>query len=395
MVKCSKAEVRRLRTALRWKIPAAQRQRIQMVLLRESGMAQPAIAAAMGVSLSTVNRAHMAYDDGGIKALKPKLNGGRKHENMTLAEEKALLARFAKAAGAGEMLNIHDLKAAYEKAIGHPTSDSTVYNLLHRHGWRKLMPRPFHPKRDSECFQSHWCIPGCLSHLSDVHAKRMLQERLTQWKTGSPVKLARGHSLLNSRPPRGKWPQRATPGPRGFSECAKRGAYGAAGFRTAGERLSIPPNGRQRCQEQQRLVGRSSWNCGRRTPESNSRCSTNRSPSLQRSDRSSVAKAPGRSRAASTRLSRKPLDRSVSPRRAHFLGWSESPAASQNQAIKEQDWLAGVGGFELTNALPKLALEVWPEFPFISERLAIRDFSRLSCQRVTCTPVQSIRSILQ
>ena len=104
MVKCSKAEVRRLRTALRWKIPAPQRQRIQMVLLRESGMTQPAIAAAMGVSLSTVNRAHMAYGHGGIKALKPKPNGGRKHENMTLAEEKALLARFAKAAVAGEML---------------------------------------------------------------------------------------------------------------------------------------------------------------------------------------------------------------------------------------------------------------------------------------------------
>ena len=49
MVKCSKAEVRRLRTALRWKLPAAQRERIQMVLLRESGMPQPAIAAAMGV----------------------------------------------------------------------------------------------------------------------------------------------------------------------------------------------------------------------------------------------------------------------------------------------------------------------------------------------------------
>jgi hypothetical protein len=32
-----------------------------------------------------------------------------------------------------------------------------------------------------------------------------------------------------------------------------------------------------------------------------------------------------------------------------------------------------VGGFELTNALPKLAFEVWPEFPFISERLAIRE----------------------
>ncbi len=119
-----------------------------MVLLRESGMTQPAIAAAMGVSLSTVNRAHMAFDHGGIKALKPKPIGGRQRENMTVAEERVLLARFAKAAGAGEMLNIHDLKAAYEKAIGHETSNSTVYNLLARHGWRKLMPRPFHPKRN-------------------------------------------------------------------------------------------------------------------------------------------------------------------------------------------------------------------------------------------------------
>jgi transposase len=148
MVKCSKGQVRRLKTALYWKGDPKRRQRIQMVLLRASGMTQPAIAQAMGASLSTVNRAHMAYDSGGIKALKSKPSGGRKRENMTVAEEKALLSRFAKAAGAGAMLNIHDLKAAYEKAIGHATSNSTIYNLLARHGWRKLMPRPFHPKRD-------------------------------------------------------------------------------------------------------------------------------------------------------------------------------------------------------------------------------------------------------
>ena len=99
MVKCTKGQIRRLKAALRWKIPPAQRQRIQMVLLRETGMTQPLIAAAMGVSLSTVNRAHMAYDHGGLEALKPRPSGGRKRENMTLEEEKALLARFAKAAG--------------------------------------------------------------------------------------------------------------------------------------------------------------------------------------------------------------------------------------------------------------------------------------------------------
>src|SRR5258708_1468842 len=134
MVKCTKRQIRELKTALRWKLPAAQRERIQMVLLRESGMTQPAIAAAMGVSLSTVNRAHMAFNHGGIKAPKPKPIGGRQRGKHTVA-------------GGGEMLNIHDFKAAYEKAIGHETSNSTVYNLLARHGWRKLMPRPFHPKR--------------------------------------------------------------------------------------------------------------------------------------------------------------------------------------------------------------------------------------------------------
>jgi len=29
-------------------------------------------------------------------------------------------------------------------SVDHPRA----YNLLHRHGWRKLVPRPFHPKRD-------------------------------------------------------------------------------------------------------------------------------------------------------------------------------------------------------------------------------------------------------
>jgi hypothetical protein len=40
----------------------------------------------------------MAYDQGGLKTLRPKPCGGRKRENMTIAQEKALLARFAKAA---------------------------------------------------------------------------------------------------------------------------------------------------------------------------------------------------------------------------------------------------------------------------------------------------------
>jgi Homeodomain-like domain len=59
MVKCSRRLHRELKAASQWQIPPVQRQRIQMVLLRESGMSQPAIVEAMGVSLSTVNQARL------------------------------------------------------------------------------------------------------------------------------------------------------------------------------------------------------------------------------------------------------------------------------------------------------------------------------------------------
>jgi transposase len=155
MVKCNRDQVKRLQKALQREKDPTVRQRIQMVLLREDGKTQPKIAELTGVSLSTVNRAHMAYDNGGVKALRPKPTGGRRRENMTLEEEKAFLAKFAKVAGAGELLNIGELKSAYEEEIGHATSNSTVYDLLARHEWRKLMPRPFHPDRNIEAQEAY------------------------------------------------------------------------------------------------------------------------------------------------------------------------------------------------------------------------------------------------
>ena len=38
----------------------------------------------------------------------------------------------------------------YETRVGHAVDDSTIYRLLNRHGWRKLMPRPRHPKADPQ-----------------------------------------------------------------------------------------------------------------------------------------------------------------------------------------------------------------------------------------------------
>ena len=114
MVKCTKGQARQLKTALRWKMPAGQRQRIQMVLLRESGMTQPLIAAAMGVSLSTVNRAHMPTPASRRSA---ETNRWTQRENMTL-EDVGLAGALCQGRWSRRNADIHDLKAAYEKPSG-------------------------------------------------------------------------------------------------------------------------------------------------------------------------------------------------------------------------------------------------------------------------------------
>ncbi|VMU26721.1 transposase [Streptococcus pneumoniae] len=49
---------------------------------------------------------------------------------MTVEEEKAFLARHLKAAEAGEFVTI-----------------DAFYQLLKRHDWRNIMPRPEHPRK--------------------------------------------------------------------------------------------------------------------------------------------------------------------------------------------------------------------------------------------------------
>jgi hypothetical protein len=90
----------------------------------------------------------MAWFEKGMASFELQPRGGRIRENMTRAEEAAFLKGFTHQAGAGELICISDIQAAYEKKIGHKTGSTTIYSLLERHDWRKLMPRPHHPQRD-------------------------------------------------------------------------------------------------------------------------------------------------------------------------------------------------------------------------------------------------------
>jgi transposase len=108
------------------------------------------IALHTGTSATTVHRVISLYNRLGPTALETPGKGGRRHQYLTLAEEKAFLSPFFVQAERGEIATVTQIQHAYEAKVGHSVDESTIYRLLHRHGWRKLMPRPRHPQADPQ-----------------------------------------------------------------------------------------------------------------------------------------------------------------------------------------------------------------------------------------------------
>jgi hypothetical protein len=74
--------------------------------------------------------------------------GGRKHHNMGLQEERWFWAPFLQSAAGGGVLVVDPIKAALDKRLGRAVPLASVYNLLHRHHWRQLVPDKHYPQRD-------------------------------------------------------------------------------------------------------------------------------------------------------------------------------------------------------------------------------------------------------
>jgi len=124
-------------------------QRVQCLWLRaQLCMSSSQVAQAVGWSPGTVKRIWSRYFREGEKALIGKGRGGRRHNNLKVEEEERILSRFFETSKAGGVLVVNEVKGAYEEAVGHRVPKSTVYRMLARHGWRKIAPRPRHPKAD-------------------------------------------------------------------------------------------------------------------------------------------------------------------------------------------------------------------------------------------------------
>jgi transposase len=113
------------------------------------------VARAIGWSVSRVKAVQGHYFREGVEAFFGVGRGGRRNENLSRQQEDDLLAGFLERAKTGGVLVVGEVKEVYEKAVGHPVPKSTVYRMLDRHGWRKIAPRPRHPKTDTAA-QEEW-----------------------------------------------------------------------------------------------------------------------------------------------------------------------------------------------------------------------------------------------
>jgi len=144
-----KGATEKLKAALKQAKTKNQFQRIQCLWLRAGlGLNADQVAQAVGWLPTSVRRLQAQYLKKGDRLLQSVGRGGRLHQNLSREQEQALLELFTLKAGRGGMLEVSQVKLAYEKAVGHGVPKSTVYRMLARQGWRKIAPRPRHPQVD-------------------------------------------------------------------------------------------------------------------------------------------------------------------------------------------------------------------------------------------------------
>ena len=122
--------------------------RMYAVQLRGEGLKNQEVAEKLSIDKRMVSRYVSLYRKGGIKNLENKPRTGRP-KKMTYEEEEAMLAKFRERAEAGQIIEVSEIKAEYERITGSSNSHEQIYCVLHRHGWRKIKPRSKHPKKAS------------------------------------------------------------------------------------------------------------------------------------------------------------------------------------------------------------------------------------------------------
>lgn len=106
------------------------------------------IAEQLGVSKAFVNKINSLYKRFGPQGIETVGPGGRRNCYLSVEEERVFLAPFIARAETGELATVNEIHHAFEAYVEASVDESTIYRILERHEWRKIVPRGQHPKAD-------------------------------------------------------------------------------------------------------------------------------------------------------------------------------------------------------------------------------------------------------
>lgn len=118
------------------------------------GLSNEDIAKRTKLSINSVRAFHVRARRHGAAALLDRRRGGRFREHLNRESEAKVLAELLPKARAGGVVVVTEVKRALEAAAGRSYHLNSVYRLLARHDWRKIIPRRVHPRQDAEAVAS-------------------------------------------------------------------------------------------------------------------------------------------------------------------------------------------------------------------------------------------------
>lgn len=124
--------------------------RWQVILLASNNIYNAeVIKEVTGTAVTTIYKLIQLYNQKGSDGYEFVGSGGRRRYLLEIEEEEKILKSLSQRSEFGEYINASKIKSELEKLTKCTVTEKYVYDVLHRHNWRKIVPRPQHPKKDA------------------------------------------------------------------------------------------------------------------------------------------------------------------------------------------------------------------------------------------------------
>jgi transposase len=124
---------------------------MEAVALLGEGKTPEEVAEIKKYNAQYVRKLGLQYHERGLEAFGVDGRRGGRQRIMSSESSAEFLREFEEQARAGTILTVSEIAKALDKKTGKERKSlSTAYSLLHRHKWRKVMPRSKHPNKASD-----------------------------------------------------------------------------------------------------------------------------------------------------------------------------------------------------------------------------------------------------